>query len=153
MAAKGKDLSQQLVELISSLQEQGILTDYFDDIKDLQDEINPRFVDEIFTIFLRVAEDYRAELTRNLSEPDVNYPEVNKLAIRFKSSSTSNACGLVALACQELVDASEAKNKEGCLVALDNVNREYLVAKENLNRIVGMEREIYDMKLCQKQPE
>lgn len=45
---------------------QGILTDYFDDIKDLQDEINPRFVDEIITIFLRVAEDYRAELTRNL---------------------------------------------------------------------------------------
>ncbi|XP_021802054.1 histidine-containing phosphotransfer protein 2-like [Prunus avium] len=88
MAAKGKDLSQQLEELISSLQEQGILTDYFDDIKELQDEINPRFVDEIITIFLRVAEDYRAELTRNLSEPDVNYPEVNKLAIRFKSSST-----------------------------------------------------------------
>ncbi|XP_021833478.1 histidine-containing phosphotransfer protein 3-like [Prunus avium] len=130
MAAKGKDLSQQLEELISSLQEQGILTDYFDDIKELQDEINPRFVDEIITIFLRVAEDYRAELTRNL-----------------------NACGLVSLACQELVDASEANNQEGCLVALENVNHEYLVAKENLNRIVGMECEIYDMRLCRKQPE
>ncbi|XP_034218874.1 histidine-containing phosphotransfer protein 2-like [Prunus dulcis] len=115
MAAKGKDLSQQLEELISSLQEQGILTDYFYELRGLQDDNNPRLVDEIITIFLRVAEDYRAELTRNL-----------------------NACGRVALACQELVDASEANNKEGCLVALDNVNREYLVAKENLNRIVGV---------------
>ncbi|KAI5322645.1 hypothetical protein L3X38_031717 [Prunus dulcis] len=147
MAAKGKDLSQQLEELISSLQEQGILTDYFYELRGLQDDNNPRLVDEIITIFLRVAEDYRAELTRNLSEPDVNYSEVHKLAIWFKGSTTSNACGRVALACQELVDASEAKNKEGCLVALDNVNREYLVAKENLNRIVGMEREIYNMRL------
>ncbi|ONI01136.1 hypothetical protein PRUPE_6G123700 [Prunus persica] len=147
MAAKGKDLSQQLEELISSLQEQGILTDYFDELRGLQDDNNPRLVDEIITIFLRVAEDYRAELTRNLSEPDVNYSEVHKLATWFKGSTTSNACGRVALACQELVDASEAKNKEGCLVALEAVNREYLVAKENLNRIVGMEREIYNMRL------
>ncbi|CAB4313413.1 unnamed protein product [Prunus armeniaca] len=45
---------------------EGILTDYFDDIKGLQDENNPRFIDEIITIFLRVAEDYRADHSQEI---------------------------------------------------------------------------------------
>lgn len=45
---------------------QGILDDYFDELKGLQDEESPQFVTETITTYLGGADNTIAELTTNL---------------------------------------------------------------------------------------
>ncbi|XP_024155918.1 histidine-containing phosphotransfer protein 1 [Rosa chinensis] len=118
----GKDLNQKLNELISSLQDQGILDDYFDELKGLQDEQSPQFVTNTITIYLGGADDTIAELTKNLSEPAVNYPRVTYLADKLKGSSMR------------------------CLALFGGVNREYSILQESLNKIAQLEQAIHDNK-------
>ncbi|PRQ33759.1 putative signal transduction histidine kinase, phosphotransfer (Hpt) domain-containing protein [Rosa chinensis] len=142
----GKDLNQKLNELISSLQDQGILDDYFDELKGLQDEQSPQFVTNTITIYLGGADDTIAELTKNLSEPAVNYPRVTYLADKLKGSSMSIGGARMADVCAELCEASEANKREACLALFGGVNREYSILQESLNKIAQLEQAIHDNK-------
>ncbi|PQP96509.1 hypothetical protein Pyn_16870 [Prunus yedoensis var. nudiflora] len=140
MAAKGKDLSQQLEELISSLQEQGILDELFDQMKAVQNEQNPCFVANLITTFLGDAENIIAQHSAHI----FNYPQVATLALTLKGSSSSVGGCRMALACSQLRDASDVNDHEECIIVLDLVNQEFLVLRENLNHIVQMERAIHE---------
>ncbi|KAI5322644.1 hypothetical protein L3X38_031716 [Prunus dulcis] len=131
MAGNGK-------ELISSLQDQGILNDYFDELKGLQDENDPCFVRECITIFLREAHDYRAELTTNLLRKELLSGASLEQIIEQLVDNRRGAFP----ASQSDFPARGGASAPPCasvdplvLVGLDNVNREYLVTRENLNRI------------------
>ncbi|KAL6203091.1 hypothetical protein ACLB2K_026794 [Fragaria x ananassa] len=116
----GEDLNQKLNELISSLQKKGILDDYFDQVKGLQDEKSPQ------------------------SEPAVNYQRVNYLAGKLKGSSMCIGGSQIADVCAELCDASEANHREACKELCGVVKREYSTLKDSLNKIVKLEQAIYD---------
>ncbi|XP_050109273.1 histidine-containing phosphotransfer protein 1-like isoform X3 [Malus sylvestris] len=112
---------QQLKELISSLKDQGILDDYIDEVKSLQDENNPHLLKNLITPFFTRIEEIIAELTTNLL-----------------------GCARLANVAQELSDASAAQNKEECLMLVDNLKSEYYVVKPHLNRIAELESAIYE---------
>ncbi|KAM1000005.1 hypothetical protein ACFX13_006801 [Malus domestica] len=135
---------QQLKELISSLKDQGILDDYIDEVKSLQDENNPHLLKNLITPFFTRIEEIIAELTTNLSEADVNYSRVGHLSYRNKGSAASLGCARLANVAQELSDASAAQNKEECLMLVDNLKSEYYVVKPHLNRIAELESAIYE---------
>ncbi|CAB4282982.1 unnamed protein product [Prunus armeniaca] len=116
----GKELDQELKELVSSLQDQGILDEQFDQMKAVQNEQNPCFVANLITTFLGDAENILAQLSTYLSaeDPDeVNYPQVATLALTLKGSSSSVGGCRMALACSQLRDASDAN---------DLVNQQFL---------------------------
>ncbi|KAL6204739.1 hypothetical protein ACLB2K_022006 [Fragaria x ananassa] len=140
----GEDLNQKLNELISSLQKKGILDDYFDQVKGLQDEKSPQFVKNTITTYLCGAEDTIAELTETLSELAVNYQRVNYLADKLKGSSMCVGGSQMADVCAELCDASEANHREACKELCGVVKREYSTLKDSLNKIVKLEQAIYD---------
>ncbi|PQQ12623.1 hypothetical protein Pyn_37998 [Prunus yedoensis var. nudiflora] len=140
----GKELGQELKELVGSLQDQGILDELFDQMKAVQNEQNPCFVANLITTFLGDAENVIAQLSTYLSAQDVNYPEVATLALKLKGSSSSVGGCRMALACSELRDVSDVNDHEGCIIVLDLVNQEFLVLRENLNHIVQMERAIHE---------
>ncbi|KAK9944871.1 hypothetical protein M0R45_010415 [Rubus argutus] len=144
----GKDLNQELNELICSFQDQGILDDYFDELKGLQDEESPQFVTETITTYLGGADNTIAELTTNLSEPAVDYSMVTYLADKLKGSSLSVGGSRMANVCAELCDASEENECDvfRCLARFEVVNREFLTLQESLNKIVQLEQAIYDNK-------
>ncbi|KAK9940246.1 hypothetical protein M0R45_016916 [Rubus argutus] len=141
-----KDLNQELNELICSFQDQGILDDYFDELKGLQDEESPQFVTNTITTYLGGADNTIAELTTNLSEPAVDYSMVTYLADKLKGSSLSVGGSRMANVCAELCDASEANDREACLARFEVVNREFLTLQESLSKIVQLEQAIYDDK-------
>ncbi|KAB2614951.1 histidine-containing phosphotransfer protein 3-like [Pyrus ussuriensis x Pyrus communis] len=135
---------QQLKELISSLKNQGILTDYIDVVRSLQDENNPHFLENLIPDFFTSTEKKIAKLTSNLSEADVNYSSMVHLAYEIKGEASYLACARLANVSKELGDASNAQNKDECLRLLDNVKSEYYYVKPHLNRIVKLERAIYE---------
>ncbi|KAI5322636.1 PREDICTED: histidine-containing [Prunus dulcis] len=143
----GKELGQELKELVSSLQDQGILDEQFDQMKAVQNEQNPCFVVNLITTFLGDAENILAQLRTYLSaeDPDeVNYPQVATLALTLKGSSSSVGGCRMALACSQLRDVSDVNDHEGCIIFLDLINQQFLILRENLNHIVQMERAIHE---------
>ncbi|CAN6557180.1 unnamed protein product [Malus baccata var. baccata] len=136
-------LTQQLIDFIRSLREQGILDDRFDQIKELEDE-NPGLVVEVLTVAIRSADFTIDELEKKLSGTVIDYSKVRELTHKLKGISASYSVGgcRVAAACIELREAYVANNKERCVAGFDVVKREYLVLRENLNHILQIEREI-----------
>ncbi|KAM0996805.1 hypothetical protein ACFX13_006803 [Malus domestica] len=138
-------LTQQLIDFIRSLREQGILDDRFDQIKELEDE-NPGLVVEVLTVAIRSADFTIDELEKKLSGTVIYYSKVRELTHKLKGISASVGGCRVAAACIELREAYVANNKERCVAGFDVVKREYLVLRENLNHIlqsaVQIEREI-----------
>ncbi|XP_050369215.1 histidine-containing phosphotransfer protein 1-like [Argentina anserina] len=115
----GRDLKQELSELIQSCKNKGLLGDYFDHVQSLQDDDEPKFVTKIITLFIEQADKDIAEITKLMSEPD--YDQVKFLADRIYSSNLGR-----------------------CLESLEVLKREYQIMKESLNDIVEMERRIFD---------
>ncbi|XP_034218871.1 histidine-containing phosphotransfer protein 5-like [Prunus dulcis] len=144
----GKELGQELKELVSSLQDQGILDEQFDQMKAVQNEQNPCFVVNLITTFLGDAENILAQLRTYLSaeDPDeVNYPQVATLALTLKGSSSSVGGCRMALACSQLRDVSDVNDHEGCIIFLDLINQQFLILRENLNHIVqGILNDYFD---------
>ncbi|VVA26057.1 PREDICTED: histidine-containing [Prunus dulcis] len=139
------DIAEQLKELISSLKEQGILDEKFDEVmRRLKDERNPRFAVEIINHFYGDAENNLAELTYLSVVPIIDYPQLSNVALNLKEACSSFGCSRMAIACGELRDASEAKNKEGCHMVLEHIRREYAVLQKNLNQIAQLDRAIYE---------
>ncbi|XP_068339044.1 histidine-containing phosphotransfer protein 2-like [Pyrus communis] len=138
-------LTQQLIDFIRSLREQGILDDRFDQIKELEDE-NPGLVVEVLTVAIRSADFTIDELEKKLNGTVIDYSKVRELTLKLKGISASVGGCRVAAACIELREAYVANNKERCVAGFDVVKREYLILRENLNHIlqsaVQIEREI-----------
>ncbi|XP_048444620.1 histidine-containing phosphotransfer protein 1-like [Pyrus x bretschneideri] len=150
----GTRLEQQLYDFTRSLQEQGILDDRFDQLKELDNE-TPGLAVEVIAIFIRDA-DYGIEgLERKLfrSKTVLNYPKVTDLTHKLKGISASVGGCRVAAACSELRESSLAYNKEKCFADFDVVKREYIYLREKLHQILEMERTIiapYDTKKRRK---
>ncbi|KAB2606536.1 histidine-containing phosphotransfer protein 1-like [Pyrus ussuriensis x Pyrus communis] len=131
-------LTQQLIDFIRSLREQGILDDRFDQIKELEDE-NPGLVVEVLTVAIRSADFTIDELEKKLSGTVIDYSKVKELTLKLKGISASVGGCRVAAACIELQEAYVANNKERCVAGFDVVKSEYLVLRENLNHILQAE--------------
>ncbi|PPR89408.1 hypothetical protein GOBAR_AA31267 [Gossypium barbadense] len=63
MAASSTDPTQQLNDYIKTMHDQGILDDNFDQLLALRREQNPRFINELISMFTNDAEAYIAEIT------------------------------------------------------------------------------------------
>ncbi|RXH83474.1 hypothetical protein DVH24_005727 [Malus domestica] len=79
-------LTQQLIDFIRSLREQGILDDRFDQIKELEDE-NPGLVVEVLTVAIRSADFTIDELEKKLSGTVIYYSKVRELTHKLKGIS------------------------------------------------------------------
>ncbi|CAN6692181.1 unnamed protein product [Malus baccata var. baccata] len=79
-------LTQQLIDFIRSLREQGILDDRFDQIKELEDE-NPGLVVEVLTVAIRSADFTIDELEKKLSGTVIDYSKVRELKHKLKGIS------------------------------------------------------------------
>ncbi|XP_068339045.1 histidine-containing phosphotransfer protein 2-like [Pyrus communis] len=119
----GARLEQQLYDFTRSLQEQGILADRFDQLKELDNE-TPGLAVEVIAMFIRDA-DYGMEgLERKLyfssmvskfsfmSKPVLNYPKVTDLTHKLKGISAR------------------------CFAHFDVVKREYIYLREKLHQIL-----------------
>ncbi|GAV59207.1 Hpt domain-containing protein [Cephalotus follicularis] len=135
-------LDQRLSSFIQTMHEQGILDHNFDHVKNLQNEESPRFVVEVISMFLGDADVGMADITKYLSEPDVDYTRVINVAHQLKGGSGSLGGLRMANACRELRLATDDRDKQRCLETFDRLKQEYRILRENLTLIAQMETTI-----------
>ncbi|GMY25154.1 histidine-containing phosphotransfer protein 1-like [Fagus crenata] len=106
-------LQAQRKNLVQSMFDEGMLDGQFAQIQALQDASSPKFVTEVIIIFCNDAERIILELNKYMDQQDVDYSQLNGFVYQLKGSSSSIGARHVKLACIDLHQASDDKNKEG----------------------------------------
>ncbi|KAJ0973432.1 hypothetical protein J5N97_021391 [Dioscorea zingiberensis] len=135
-------LNEQLASLVDSMYQEGLLDEQFQQLQSLQDESNPCFVMEVVTLFCDDAERIFTELDRIMSQPVIEFQQVDSYIHQLKGSSSSVGAQNVKLACVQFRHSLEENDSEGCLRALNMVKREYLHLRGKLETMLQLEQRI-----------
>ncbi|XVF76243.1 hypothetical protein PTKIN_Ptkin13bG0250600 [Pterospermum kingtungense] len=140
----------QLKNFVQSMFDEGLLDSQFSQIQALQDSSNPNFVDEVITLFCSDAERIITELNRYLGYQDVDFSKVDAYVHQLKGSSSSLGAHRLKLACVNLRQASDERNKEGCMRALNLITQEYCLLRNRFQTVVQLERSIIALETNQQ---
>ncbi|VAH96056.1 unnamed protein product [Triticum turgidum subsp. durum] len=132
-------LRSQLNEHVSYMYATGILDEYYQQLQSPQDE---GFVPEVINIFLGDADRMLNDITSLLNLPIVDFEMVGELVHQLKACSCSVGARKVNLACEHFRQFYKAKNKEGCLTALNLLRNEFYDVRGRLQAIMQLEQQI-----------
>ncbi|MCO5548737.1 hypothetical protein L7F22_008401 [Adiantum nelumboides] len=135
-------LQQKFVDLTNALFQDGFLDDQFTQLQMLQDASNPDFVSEVITLFFEDSERLLAELSKALEQEPVDYKKVDAYVHQFKGSSSSVGAQRVKSVCIDFRTYAEARNREGCLQALQHIKQEFHLIQNKLASLLKLEQQI-----------
>ncbi|KAJ8754163.1 hypothetical protein K2173_002062 [Erythroxylum novogranatense] len=135
-------LKAQLNNFVQSMLEEGMLDSQFAQVQALQDESNPCFITEVITSFCNDAERIVIELNKYMSHQTLDFAKLESFVHQLKGSSSSIGAKRLKLACTDLLQASDDRNKNGCLQALNAITREYCLLRNKFDTIIQLERRI-----------
>ncbi|KAK8553926.1 hypothetical protein V6N12_030905 [Hibiscus sabdariffa] len=138
-------LKTQRRNLVQSMFDEGVLDNQFNQLQDLQDSSNPNFVEEVIALFCNDAERIITELNRYLNDQNVDFSKLDSYVHQLKGSSSSIGAYRLKLACVNLRQASEERNKEECAGAFNSIRREYYVVRSKLQVLMQLERHIVNL--------
>jgi histidine-containing phosphotransfer protein len=92
-------VNQQIEQLLYKLGQEGLLDDQFAQLMQLQDEQNPNFVAEVVELYFADSQQKLVKLEAKLSEPMVDFNDVDQLVHQFKGSSASFGAQTIASIC------------------------------------------------------
>ncbi|PON78461.1 histidine phosphotransferase [Trema orientale] len=121
--------------------QEGFLDDQFLQLKQLQDEDNPKFVVEVVSLFFDDSEKLLSNMAKALEEKVVDFKQVDAYVHQFKGSSASIGALRLKNGCINFRNYCEAQNKEGCLRCLQQLKQECYVLKENLKALFMLEQQ------------
>ncbi|XP_022744610.1 histidine-containing phosphotransfer protein 1-like [Durio zibethinus] len=143
-------LQTQLKNFVQSMFDKGVLDSQFGQIQALQDSSNPNFVDEVITLFCSDAERIITELNRYLGYQNVDLSKLDSYVHQLKGSSSSIGAHRLKLACVNLRQASDDRNKEGCARALNLITSEYCLLRSKFQTLIQLERSIIALETNQQ---
>ncbi|KAI4342798.1 hypothetical protein MLD38_027378 [Melastoma candidum] len=135
-------LQSRLSEYLKSLFNDGTLDAQFSQLQQLQDEGNPDFVVEVVTLFFGDSEKLLGDLSSALEQPDVDFRKVDAYVHQLKGSSSSIGAQRVKNACITFRSLCEEQNIPACLRCLQLVKQEYLYAKNKLETLFKLEKQV-----------
>ncbi|KAG8647072.1 histidine-containing phosphotransfer protein 2 [Manihot esculenta] len=135
-------LKAQLSNFIQSMFDEGLLDGQFAQIQALQDEANPNFIAEVITSFCTDAERIITELNNYMTQPNVDFSKLESCVHQLKGSSSSIGAQRLKLACADLQQAFNEKDKGRCLQALNIITREYCNLGRKFKTLIQLEKRI-----------
>ncbi|KAL3516170.1 hypothetical protein ACH5RR_023072 [Cinchona calisaya] len=135
-------LQRQLVDYSTSLYKEGFLDDQFKQLQQLQDESNPDFVVEVVCLFFEDSERLLSELSKTLSQQNVDFKKVDAHVHQLKGSSSSIGAQRVQRVCIAFRNYCEEQNNEGCLKSLQLVKHEFSLVKTKLEAMFKLEKQV-----------
>ncbi|KAM0899455.1 hypothetical protein ACQ4PT_021313 [Festuca glaucescens] len=119
-------LKNQLNAHIASMFAAGFLDKQFQELQMLQDDgSSPGFVSEVVGLFIDDAEKITGLIAGLLDQPVVDFDKVDALVHQLKGSSASVGAQRVKLSCEQFHSYYEAKNRDGCVMALALLRNEF----------------------------
>ncbi|XP_021646543.2 histidine-containing phosphotransfer protein 4-like [Hevea brasiliensis] len=134
-------LKRQVSHFRKSLFDQGYLDEQFMQLEDLQDDVNPNFVEEIVTSFYSDS----ARLIHNIEQALVNRPvdfsKVDDYMHQFKGSCSSIGAKKVKMECSQFREYCCAGNIEGCIRTFQQLKQEHATLKRKLETYLQLVRQ------------
>uniref|UniRef100_A0A678PED3 Histidine-containing phosphotransfer protein n=1 Tax=Cucumis melo TaxID=3656 RepID=A0A678PED3_CUCME len=129
-------LQTQLLHYKVSLFKEGYLNDQFKELESLEDESNPKFVEEVVAIFFEDSHRLINELTKALNSEQkcIDFKKVDAYVHQLKGSSSIGA-NKVQMACIAFRNYCHDMNIQGCLKCLQHVKEEFALVKNKLETL------------------
>ncbi|KAB2605233.1 histidine-containing phosphotransfer protein 1-like [Pyrus ussuriensis x Pyrus communis] len=133
---------EQWFDYTQYLRREGFLDDQFAQLKKLQDENSPDFVVEVVSLFFQDSEKLLNNMARALEQNVVNFKQVDVYVHQFKGSSAWIGALRLKNACINFRNFCEARNLEGCLRCLQQLQQESSALKNKLETLFSLEQQI-----------
>ncbi|OIV96640.1 hypothetical protein TanjilG_28497 [Lupinus angustifolius] len=134
-------LQQQAFFMRNSLFEQGFLDDQFIQLEELQDDINPNFVEEIVILFYSDSVRLVYKIEQALMNKPTNFAKLDDYMHQFKGSCSSIGAKKVRNECNIFNEYCAAENSEGCFRTFQQIKQEYTILKKKLETYFQLARE------------
>ncbi|XP_010027009.2 histidine-containing phosphotransfer protein 1 [Eucalyptus grandis] len=138
-------LQKRLVDYKNSPITEGILDSQYLQLLGLQDESNPNLVVEVASLFFTDAEQLLNDLSRELTQQNVDFQQVDVHVDRLEGQSPSigaprlkNAC----IAFRHFRNTCQETNIPVYLRCLENMRQEFLLVKSKLETLFNLEQQI-----------
>ncbi|XP_027356867.1 histidine-containing phosphotransfer protein 4-like [Abrus precatorius] len=125
-------LKQQALFMRTSLLHEGYLDEQFIQLEELEDDVNPNFVEEIVTLFYSDSVRLIYNIERALITNPPNFTKLDDYMHQFKGSCSSIGAKKVMNECTRFSEYCAAENFEGCFRTFQQINLEYTTLKRKL---------------------
>ncbi|XP_010267148.1 PREDICTED: histidine-containing phosphotransfer protein 4-like [Nelumbo nucifera] len=126
------DLKRQAAYMRKSLFDQGYLDEQFIQLEDLQDDVNPNFVEEVVTLFYKDSARLILNIEQAMERSPLDFNKLDTYMHQFKGSSSSIGARKVKSEATQFREFCKAGNAEGCMKTFQQLKREYTTLKKKL---------------------
>ncbi|WJX91962.1 Histidine-containing phosphotransfer protein 4 [Trifolium repens] len=133
----------QLVAMKQSFFDQGLLDEQFIQLEELQDDINPNFVEEIVTLYYRDSLRLISSIEQALKERNLlDFNKLDTLMHQFIGSSSSIGAKKVKAECSLFREYCRGGNIEGCTKSFQQCKKEYASLRMKLEAYFQLARQV-----------
>ncbi|XP_057799855.1 histidine-containing phosphotransfer protein 4-like isoform X5 [Salvia miltiorrhiza] len=111
---------------------QGYLDEQFLQLEDLQDEVNPNFVEEVVKLFYTDSVRLIRSIELTLENTPWDFEKLDKIMHQFKGSSSSIGAKRVKKECTQFQEYCKVGNFDGCMREFQEVKQEHAALKRKL---------------------
>ncbi|XXG64344.1 hypothetical protein AAC387_Pa05g2324 [Persea americana] len=142
MESSNAYLLRQLSQVKKSLFEQGFLDDQFIQLEELQDDVNPNFVEEVVTLFFKDSTRLMLNVEAELEKSPMDFLKLDHHMHQFKGSSASIGAHRMKNECTLFREYCYQGNADGCMKTLERVKKEHAILKKKLENYFQLVRQV-----------
>ncbi|XP_065855492.1 histidine-containing phosphotransfer protein 5-like [Euphorbia lathyris] len=146
-------LQAEFNNLLHSMFDENILDEQFTQVRSLQDETNPNFTAQVINSFCLDARKVIIKLNKQFNAPDVEFSVLEPSVHQLKGSSSCIGARRLKVACTELQQVFDVKDKQGCLQSLNKIIHEYRILEGKLHTLIQLEKRILAIQTNKQQPD
>ena len=136
------DLAQidaSIHQLLGQLNQEGLLDDQFSQLRQLQDEGNPDFVQEVVELYFEDSTSKLEKLSTKLQDDSPDYNAIDQLVHQFKGSSASFGAQAIAQACSKFRELCQQEDRFSCQALLRHISASFQALKSRLDLFLQLE--------------
>lgn len=134
-------IGNQLSQLVTQMQQDGLLDDQFMQLLALQDESNPDFVAEVVQLYFDDSVGKIEKIYHLLSAPSPDYEELDQIVHQFKGSSASLGATYIAQLCIKLRESCQQQNAAACQQLVQQIKEAFGQLKTKLEVFLQLEQQ------------
>ena len=125
-------IEASIQQLLGQLSQEGLLDDQFSQLRQLQDESNPDFVQEVVELYFEDSASKLEKLSTKLQDDSPDYTGIDQLVHQFKGSSASFGAQAIAQACSKFRELCQQEDRSSCLELLQHIFASFQALKSRL---------------------